>query len=94
VDAKLVHAPSELIARYDPDLGAGLLGDKMHSMIFDNSQIKRLVPQFQPSIPFWRGAEEIIAWYDADPARQVVDPAYDALHDRIIQPLESCKPSD
>jgi len=94
VDAKLVHAPSELIARYDPDLGAGLLGDKMHSMIFDNSKIKRLVPQFQPSIPFWRGAEEIIAWYDADPARQVIDPTYDALHDRIIQALESCKPSD
>ncbi|HSF80640.1 MAG TPA: SDR family oxidoreductase [Anaerolineales bacterium] len=91
-EARLVHAPSELIAEYDPELGAGLLGDKMHSMIFDNSKIRRLVPEFRPSIPFWQGAKEIIAWYDADPARQVVDPDYDLLHDRIIQALEDCRP--
>jgi len=81
-----------LIAAYHPDWGASLVGDKMHSMIFDNSKIRRLVPEFQPAIPFWQGAKEIIAWYDADPARQSVDPAFDALHDRIIQALESCKP--
>lgn len=92
-EARLVHAPSELIAAYHPDLGASLLGDKMHSMIFDNSKIRRLVPEFQPSIPFWQGAREIIAWYDADPARQVIDPEFDALHDRIIQAMESCKPN-
>lgn len=91
-EARLVHAPSELIAAYHPDLGAGLLGDKMHSMIFDNSKIRRLVPEFHPSIPFWQGAREIIAWYDADPARQVVDPDFDLLHDRIIQALENCGP--
>ncbi len=90
-EARLVHAPSELIAAYHPDLGAGLMGDKMHSMVFDNSKIRRLVPEFQPSIPFWQGAREIIAWYDADPARQVIDPDFDTLHDRIIQALESCK---
>lgn len=88
VEPKLVHAPSELIAAFDPEWGASLLGDKAHSMVFDNSKIRRLVPEFNPTIPFWQGAREIIAWYDADPARQVVDPAADALHDRIIAALE------
>ena len=89
---RLVHVPSELIARFDPAWGAGFLGDKMHSMIFDNSKIRRLVPEFHPTIPFWRGVREIIAWYDADPARQVIDPAFDALQDRIIEAIESIYP--
>ena len=83
-EARLVHVPSELIAAYDPNWGAGLLGDKSNSMIFDNTKIKRLVPGFAAAITFARGAEEIMAWYDADPARQVVDPAHDQLQDLII----------
>ena len=82
--ANIVHVPSDLIAAYDPDWGAGLLGDKTVSMVFDNSKIKRIVPDFVASIPFSRGVEEIMAWYDADPARQVVDEATDRMIDRIL----------
>ncbi|WP_420594163.1 SDR family oxidoreductase [Deinococcus sp.] len=83
-EARMVHVPSEVIARHDPEWGAGLLGDKSHSVLFDNSKIRRFVPDFSPHIPFARGAEEIMAWYDVDPVRQVVDPALDALMDRIV----------
>ena len=38
--ADIVHIPSDVIARYDPEWGAGMLGDKMHSMIFGNTKIK------------------------------------------------------
>jgi nucleoside-diphosphate-sugar epimerase len=79
----LVHVPSRRIADHHAEWGASLLGDKAHSMIFDNAKIRRFVPEFRPSIPFARGAEEIVAWYDADPARQVVDPAFDAVMDRL-----------
>jgi nucleoside-diphosphate-sugar epimerase len=81
-----------MIAAYDPSWGASLLGDKSHSMIFDNSKIRRLVPDFQPRIPFWQGAQEIIAWYDADPARQVSDPSFDALQDRLIGAMQKAYP--
>jgi nucleoside-diphosphate-sugar epimerase len=84
VEAKLVHVPSEAIARFDPHWGASLLGDKMHSMIFDNSKIKGVVPGFSCGIPYAHGAREVIAWYDADPARRVVNAEFDALTDRII----------
>ncbi|HPH96419.1 MAG TPA: SDR family oxidoreductase [Anaerolineaceae bacterium] len=84
VKPHIVHVPSELIAAYDPDWGAGLLGDKAHSMIFDNTKIKRLVPDYVASIPFARGVEEIMAWYKADPARQKVDPAFNVICDRIL----------
>lgn len=83
-EAQLVHIPSATLARYDANWGSGLLGDKAHSMIFDNSKIKRLVPDFVATIPFWQGAQEIIAWHDADPARQTSDPAFDQLLDELI----------
>jgi nucleoside-diphosphate-sugar epimerase len=92
VEPQLVHVPSELIAAYDPVWGASLLGDKTHSMIFDNKKIRRLVPDFVARIPFWQGAQEIIAWFDADPARQVVDPYCDAMQDRIIAAIERAYP--
>lgn len=90
--ARMVHIPSDLIAAFDPEWGASLLGDKAHSMIFDNSKIKRLVPDYAATIPFARGAEEIIAWYDADPSRQVVDGELNRLMDEIIAAYESAWP--
>lgn len=92
VAAQLVHVPSELIAAFDADWGASLLGDKAHSMIFDNSKIKRLVPDFQATVPFWQGAQEIMAFYDADPTRQVVDAQFNALLDRIIAAYKAAYP--
>ena len=83
VEPHLVHIPSDVIARHDPEWGAALLGDKAHSVIFDNSKIRRFVPDFAPAIPFTRGVEEIIAWYDADSARQTVDARLDAVQDTL-----------
>lgn len=86
--ANIVHIPSEVIVHFNPDWGASLLGDKSHSVIFDNSKIKQVVPSYKATIPFVRGAAEIMAWYDADPARQVVDSALDKQMDAIIAAYE------
>ena len=91
--AELVCVPSEVIAAYDAEWGASLLGDKTHSMLFDNSKIKRLVPEFQATIPFWQGAREIIAWYDADPSRQRVDAYFDDLQDRLVAVMRGVNPA-
>jgi nucleoside-diphosphate-sugar epimerase len=80
----LVHVPSDLIAAYDKDWGDGLLGDKAHSMIFDNTKIKRLVPDYVAAISFAQGAREIVAWYDSDPANRVVDEQLNQTIDRIL----------
>jgi len=64
-------------------VGPSLLGDKAHSLIFDNTKIKRMV-RWQAEIPFWRGAVEIVEWHKADPARRETYPATDAAMDRII----------
>ena len=86
--AEIVHVPSEVIARYDAEWGDSLLGDKMHSVIFDNSKIKRFVPDFKATIPFKQGAKEIIEWYDADPTRKIIDANIDLLIDKLIRRFE------
>jgi nucleoside-diphosphate-sugar epimerase len=84
VEPKLVHVPSDAIAAVDPDWGAGLLGDKAHSMIFDNAKVRRLVPDYRAVIPFAQGAREILDWYGADAGRRQVDPDLDATMDQLV----------
>ncbi len=91
-EAKMVHIPSDLINAYYPDWGAGLIGDKANSMIFDNSKIKRVVPEFCASIPFRKGSEEMMAWYDADPERRKVDDRMNEAMDMLIAKYESILP--
>lgn len=81
---QIVHVPSDLVNHFDPDWGSSLLGDKTFSAIFDNSKIKHLVPGYHASIPFSRGAEEIMQWHEEHPTSKIVDPKFDQLCDRII----------
>jgi nucleoside-diphosphate-sugar epimerase len=83
VEARVVHVPSDAIAAADPEWGAGLLGDKAHSMIFDNSKLRSVVPEYRAVIPFEQGAREIVAWHDEDPARQRVDARLDTAMDKL-----------
>lgn len=92
VQANIVHIPSEAIAAFDPEWGASLLGDKAHSMIFDNTKIKRLAPGYVASIPFREGAAEIIAWYDSHPSAQTVDAGLNQLLDTMIGAYEGVGP--
>jgi nucleoside-diphosphate-sugar epimerase len=85
VKANIVHVPSAVIASEHADWGAGLLGDKTHSVIFDNTKIKRFVPGFTCTIPFARGAEEIVGFYTENPNFEPVNPKVDQLMDRLAE---------
>jgi nucleoside-diphosphate-sugar epimerase len=85
VEPNIVHVPSDAIARDLPEVGAGLLGDKAHSVIFDNSRIKSLVPGWVATTSFAEGSREIVEWYLADPARQTVDAELDAAFEVLAQ---------
>jgi nucleoside-diphosphate-sugar epimerase len=89
--ANKVHVASDLLAAVDPGWGPGLLGDKANSMVFDNSKVKRVVPDFAATIPFSVGAKEIIDWYLADPSRQRFDARADQLEDDLIARIERAK---
>ena len=85
VEAKIVHVPSDAIAAVDAGWGAGLLGDKAHSMVFDNAKVRSVAPGFRPERTFEQGAREIVAWHDGDPARCQVDARMDAIMDELVE---------
>ena len=89
---QLVHVPSELIAAYDHDWGDSLLGDKAYSVIFDNTKIKRLVPDFVATTPFATGAREIMNWFDAEPSRRQIDRELDQTIDRLLSAYAAAWP--
>ena len=85
VKPSLVRIPSEIIAKYDKDIGDSLLGDKSHSMIFDNSKIKKLVPNFNAEIPFRQGVKEIVKWHEENTGHKKFDERINNIFDKVIQ---------
>ena len=81
---ELVHIASDYIAACLPEMTGSLLGDKATSVVFDNTKIKRFVPDFVASTRFRDGIARTIAWFDADPARRVIDEAANEKWDRLI----------
>ena len=85
VEPTLVHVASDTIAAAIPEWGPGLIGDKSHSVIFDNSKIRSVVPDFLPTTTFAQGAREIVSWYDADASRREVDAGLNAKLDALVK---------
>ncbi|MDQ0680417.1 nucleoside-diphosphate-sugar epimerase [Arthrobacter pascens] len=84
-EPELVHVASETIAAHSAELGPNLLGDRSHSVVFDNTKIKSLVPDYAATVPFADGAREIVDWYDNHPELQVVDQQFMDLSNRLIK---------
>jgi nucleoside-diphosphate-sugar epimerase len=83
-----VHVTSEFIAACMPEISGRLLGDGSESSVFDTSKLRKLVPDFRPSVPFSEGIRRAVHWFDTDPARQEIDPVADARWDRLIAAWE------
>jgi nucleoside-diphosphate-sugar epimerase len=92
LEPRIVHIPSDFIAAVDPELGAALLGDIAHSLVFDTSKIKRFAPGMEATVPLAEGISRSLAWFDAEPARKVVDEQRSALVDRIVDAYERLRP--
>lgn len=85
VTPRIVHIPSDFICNVEPSFTGTLLADKTHSALFDNTKIKRYVPGWQATIPFFRGIRRTIEWMLEDPARQWVNQEKDLQIERILQ---------
>ena len=73
------------------DFRGNLLGDKTFSVVFDNSKLKSLVPDFKPEVPFAEGIRRTVAYINEHPQLKRPDPQFDAWCDSIIEKLESLK---
>jgi nucleoside-diphosphate-sugar epimerase len=85
VKPNIIHIASDFIVACMPEMLGSLVGDKSVSVVFDNTKIKRFVPDYCATVPFAQGIRRSIAWFEADPARQQIDHALEQRWDRLIE---------
>ena len=88
VEPNLIHVPSDLIASYDPQSLGSLIGDKANSAVFDNSKIKRFVPDYSCEVDWANGVRRSLEWFEAHPEFQTIDAELNSIWDRIISSYE------
>lgn len=81
---RIVHIPSDFIARVNSGIGASLLGDKAKSILFDNAKIKYFVPDYLATISFREGIRRTLNWFETDIARQNIDTKSNNFFDRCL----------
>ena len=93
VELRPYYISSYFLADIAPeyDFEGGLLGDKACSVVFDNSKLKSLVPDFKPEVPFAQGIKRTVDYIHEHPQLKRPDPQFDAWCDNIIKKLESLK---
>ena len=81
---EIVPIPTEFICDAAPELTGNLKGDKAHPGVFDNSKIKKVVPDFRAIKPFATGIRESVNWLRAHPDQKVLNPNVDQMIDRVV----------
>ncbi|MEJ2615875.1 MAG: SDR family oxidoreductase [Ignavibacteriaceae bacterium] len=85
VEANIVHISSDFIVKHEKSLIGSLLGDKSYSVIFDNTKIKTFVPDYNATIPFNQGIKRTLAWFEAEPKRQIINEESNKMIDNILK---------
>jgi nucleoside-diphosphate-sugar epimerase len=83
-EPQIAEVSTDLICEAAPHLVGNLRGDKIHPAVFDNSKIKRLVPEFHARKSLAAGIRESVAWMRGHPERQRLNPQIDATNDAVI----------
>jgi nucleoside-diphosphate-sugar epimerase len=81
---QIVKVPTDLICQVAPQMTGTLKGDKAHPAVFDNSKIKRFVPDFGCRTPFRVGVRESVSWLRAHPDQQNLRPELDEMIEKVL----------
>lgn len=90
------HVATDYLAavgdKYGYDFTGGLKGDKSVSVVFDNSKLKRAVPDMKTTVRFDQGVRIALDYILAHPDEcQKEDAEFDAWCDRVMEALEESK---
>jgi nucleoside-diphosphate-sugar epimerase len=88
VKLNAVHVSTDfLIACSDYDFTGSLTGDKANSVVFDNTKLKRLVPDFVATKRFDVGVKETIDYVLSHEECRIPDEEFDRWCDKVIEVL-------
>ncbi len=81
---EIVRVPTPFICQIVPRMVGTLQGDKANPGVFDNSKIKRFVPEFVCRKPFRVGVRESVEYLRAHPEQQNLKPEIDTEIEAVI----------
>lgn len=88
-ELKVCYVPASILAKAPQyDFTGALLGDKACSVVFDNTKVKKLVPDFICTTPFCKGVQIAVDHILSHPELQKPDPEFDAFSDRLIAAMK------
>lgn len=94
VKLQAVHVASEFLdSCSQEDYRGGLIGDKSNSVVFDNSKLKRLVPDFVATTRLDQGIKQTAKFILAHPEYQPEDREFDMWCDKVINALQAAAAS-
>lgn len=97
VELNAYHVSSDYLSavgdKYGFDFEGSLIGDKAVSVVFDNSKLKRAVPDMKTTVRFDQGVRIALDYVMSHPECQVEDPEFDSWCDKVINVLEESKKS-
>lgn len=92
VEFKPYYVPSDFLhAVSNYDFEGSLIGDKANSVVFDNSKLKKAVPDFVATVRYDQGIRSTIKYVLAHEEFQIPDPEFDTWCDKVINALENAK---
>ena len=77
--------------KYGFDFTGSLLGDKSVSVVFDNSKLKKIVPDMCTKVRFDTGVRIALDYVLSHPECQTEDEEFDNYCDKVIETLENAK---
>ena len=92
VTLKPYYVSSDFLADVsDYDFRGSLTGDKSNSVVFDNSKLRRAVPDFVPSVRFDEGIRNTLEYVLSHQECMVGDEEFDKWCDSVISTLDRAK---
>jgi nucleoside-diphosphate-sugar epimerase len=88
VELKAMHVASEFLDETSEyDFTGSLIGDKANTVVFDNSKLKRLVPEFVATVRFDQGIRASIENIMRNETLQIEDQEFDQWCDKIVEAM-------
>jgi len=92
VEIKPYYVSSSFLASISNyDFAGGLIGDKANSVVFDNTKLKRAVPDFKASVRMKDGIQNSVEYIMSHSDCQIIDEEFDRWCDKVIGSLEEVK---
>ncbi|MCL1998001.1 MAG: NAD-dependent epimerase/dehydratase family protein [Turicibacter sp.] len=90
IEPKILHISTEMLMQTIPDRILHVYQEKMSAGLFDNSKIKRDVPEYQCEYTLDKTLKAIYDWYMSDEEARIIDEDLDLLEDKLVANYQKC----